>query len=112
MVCFDVRVNGQRLALAGVGNDGVLHAIVGWVHPEGRSLEEPADLDLSVGGLLDEAHLRWVEDRPLQVGDRVEVLVVEAEAPDEPTREARDDRALVEASERKTYERLRRKYGA
>ena len=111
MLCFDVRLNGQRVALAGVGEDGVLNAIVGWVCREKRLPDEPCTLDLSVGGLDDDAHLRWVEDRPLKVGDHVEVVIVEAEQPDVPRREARDDKALAEVSERRYFEHLKEKYG-
>jgi len=111
MLCFDVRVNGKRVTLAGVGEDGVLNAIVGWVCQERRSPGEPCTLDLSVGGLDERAHLRWVEDRPLKVGDQVEIAIVEADAPDAPRREPRDDSALAAASERKYFEHLKEKYG-
>jgi hypothetical protein len=110
MLCFDVRVNGESVAMAGVGESGVMHAIVGWVSREGRPDDERPDLELRVGGLVADAHLEWVE-RPLQVGDRVEVIVVEGE-PSPATREKRDDKALIEESERKTYQRLKRKYDA
>ena len=111
MLCFDVRLNGQRVALAGVGNDGVMNTIVGWVCEECRPPDEPCALELSVGGLDDQAHLHWVEQRPLKVGDRVEVVIVEAAQPDAPTREPRDDKALAEVSERRYFEHLKRKYG-
>ena len=111
MLCFDVRLNGQRIALAGVGEDGVLNAIVGWVCQERRPADEPCTLELSVGGLDHEAHLHWVEDHPLKVGDRVEVVIVEAEQPDAPQREQRDDKKLAEVSERRYFEHLKAKYG-
>ena len=111
MLCFDVRVNGQRVALAGLGEDGVLNAIVGWVCQEGKSPAEPCTLDLSVGGLDARAHLRWVEDRPLEVGDHVEVTIVDSDEPDSPRREARDDNALARVSERRYFEHLKKKYG-
>ena len=110
MLCFDVRLNGQRVALGGVGDDGVLNAIVGCVCQKGRPQDEPCALELSVGGLDDHDHLRWVEQHPLKVGDHIEVVIVEAEQPDVPKREPRDDKALAEVSERKYFEHLKHKY--
>ena len=105
MICLEVRLNDERLALAGVGALGVLNAMVNWVAREG----ERPELSLEVGGLDHDAHLRWV-DRGLKVGDRIEVTLVESSSPDPPARQRRDDASLVERAERKYYEHLKGKY--
>ena len=102
MIGFEVLLNGQKLCVAGAG-DGVLSAVV-------SSVPTRQELGLEVGGLADEAHLKWTIPRSLTVGDEVIVRVVETQHPDPPSLTQRDDRALVEASERKHYERLKQKY--
>jgi hypothetical protein len=47
MRAFEVSLNGKKLCLAGIGDDGVLTAIVDWVTGRDR-----ADLFLEVGGLV------------------------------------------------------------
>ena len=108
MHCFEVRLNGARATLAGVGDDGVMSAIVDWVRRKGQPA---AELELSVGGLDDEAHLRWIEQRSLKVGDRVEIIIVEASQPDVPRREPRQGESVVKERERRYFEHLKKKYG-
>lgn len=72
MIAFEVYLNGKKLCVAGIGNEGVVTAIVDWVgRPEGASSE------LSVSGLISPAreHVKWV-DRKLRVGDQIRVKVV------------------------------------
>jgi hypothetical protein len=102
MIGFEVLLNGKKVCVAGAG-DGVLSAIV-------SSVPKRQELELEVGGLADEAHLKWPIPRSLAVGDEVIVRVVETQRPDPPASTQRDDRALVEASERRYYERLKQKY--
>jgi hypothetical protein len=106
VLCFEVSVNGKRLALAGVGDRGVLTAILSWVsQPENNR----AELMLELGGLTADEHKRW-PDKSLAVGDHLEVIIVEAPWPDVPTIEPRA-KARDEAEERRYYERLKAKYG-
>jgi len=82
MRAFEVSVNGERLCSAGIGDDGVLTTIVSWLaRPSGGSMH------LEVGGLISQTkeHVTWVRQKPLSLGDTVQVKIVEIEAADNPT---------------------------
>jgi len=111
MIAFQVSLNGERLCTAGVGDKGVLSAIVTWVLRTADGVPSPSELSLSVGGLAADAHLEWPAPRHLAVGDEVTVRIVEAAEADPPARERRDDPAFVAAQERKYFEHLKAKYG-
>lgn len=88
IVSFEVYLNGRRLCRAGVGEHGVLHAILGWVkrnparRPRGlpNRLRSREELTLEVGGIPDPGDtgsaecLRWVK-RSVAVGDEVRILI-------------------------------------
>jgi hypothetical protein len=92
MIAFEVFINGHRICLAGVGNDGVLNAIVNWA---GRS-DSVGDTFLRVGGLDSITHefLRW-NVPSIGVGAEILVKVVEASSVDPPDQRYRDDRATA-----------------
>ena len=82
MRAFDVVLNERRLCRAGIGEDGVISAIVSWVAgPNGN------ECFFTVGGLISEKreHLDWVKHEPLKVGDRIEITVADSGILDEPT---------------------------
>jgi len=108
VICLAVKLNGQAIALAGVSGDGVLTATL-WRRQFSDAEGAPADVGFDIGGLVGDAHLRWAK-RELQVGDHLEIAVVEAEQCDVPAKEKRDDAALKEQVERRQYEHLKRKY--
>jgi len=81
MRSFNVSLNGKKLCLAGVGERGVLSAIISWVAGDGGK-----DLFVEVGGLADKEHIDWVKQKPLQVGDEICVEIVESGSADEPVR--------------------------
>ena len=68
MRAFEIWLNGTRLCVAGIEDDGVLSAIVNWV--TGQSV---ADLHLQVGGLISPVneHVVWIRQRPLKLGDEI-----------------------------------------
>src|SRR5260221_8434488 len=103
MIGFEVLLNGTRLCTAAAGDDGVLTAIV-------TSVGKRRELTLTIGGLVEDAHLNWPVRKNLAIGDEVTVRVVQTDHPDTPDRTERDDLALVEEGERRYYERLKRKY--
>jgi hypothetical protein len=119
MIAFDVFLNRKRLARAGVGSDGVLTAITTWVRrraPERRRKRPRWDRDLSfsLGGYRstnDEVgeHFKW-EDRKLKPGDVITIKVITAARVDEPRRRIAEDPELVERSQRRYYQRLKRKF--
>jgi hypothetical protein len=55
MRAFNVSLNGEKPCLAGVGERGVLSAIITWV-----AGDRGEDLLLEVGGLANEEHIDWV----------------------------------------------------
>jgi len=85
MRAFEVYLNDQRLCLAGIGDDGVLTAIIDYVTGAGRQ-----ELRLEVGGLITPQgdHVRW-RNPPLRVGDEVRVKIVESTSVDRPTKRHR-----------------------
>jgi hypothetical protein len=104
MIGFEVTLNGHRLCLAGAGDQGVLSVTV-------SSVGKRKELSLDIGGLVDDANLGWDTPESLAIGDEVLIRVVDVDRPDPPKTTKRDDRALVESSERKYYEVLKKKYG-
>jgi hypothetical protein len=118
MLCFEVYRNGEKLCTAGVGDFGVLSAILNWVshHPEklarwaaeGIPEVPPTHLEFTVGGHGSEDsdsadYLRWVE-ADLAAGDEILIRVVEAPSSDPPSRRYRDDPVWVE-EQKKEYVR-------
>lgn len=79
MRAFSISLNHEKLCLAGVGEHGVLSAIVNWVAGDHGS-----DLFIHVGGLANEEHIDWVKQKSLQVGDEIHVKIVEARSVDKP----------------------------
>ena len=79
MRAFNVSLNGKKLCLAGVGERGVLSAIVSWV-----AGDRGADMFMEVGGLANEEHVGWVNKKCLQVGDEIRVTIVDAGSVDKP----------------------------
>ncbi|MBZ5680986.1 MAG: hypothetical protein LAO24_12855 [Acidobacteriia bacterium] len=102
MRAFEVYLNGKKLCLAGIGNDGVLTTIVNWVARKGRG-----DLFLEVGGLVSSAdeHVAWINQKPLRVGDQLRIKLVETSSVDEPTKRHRTDPA-EQLKSKKRYVRM------
>jgi hypothetical protein len=87
MHAFEVSFNEKMLCLAGVGEDGVLSAIVNCV--TGGARGRRADLFLEVGGLANEEHVAWIKQKHLRVGDEIRVKIVEAGSVDKPVHKRR-----------------------
>ncbi len=102
MHAFGVYLNGKKLCVAGVGEDGVLTAIVDWVSKRGRP-----DMSLHVGGLFGsmKEHVHWVTRKPLRVGDRVQIRVMESRSVDKPSKRYKTDPA-EELRSKKRYVRM------
>ena len=106
MKTFDVRLNGKRICLAGIGEKRVLYAKID--HVMGQSNK----LFLEAGGFLSPT-LEWVEwERvSLKIGDKVEVRIVEAEAVNRPKERIRVDPKREERHEKAYARTLAKKYG-
>jgi hypothetical protein len=90
MVTFEVFLNKKKLCTAGIGETGVLTAIVDWTGAAvgaktKRSPQSAQAVKLSVGGLVGKKseHLHW-SDRRLKVGDEVRIRVSEAQRASRP----------------------------
>jgi len=92
MIGLAVYLNGRKLTVAGAEDLSVLNAIVGAVGKLGKATARAGKrtgvrLHLIVGGLtgrpdgLEDEHLRWIDHRPLRVGDRVSVRIVRTTQP-------------------------------
>ncbi|HKW18279.1 MAG TPA: hypothetical protein VJO35_12300 [Terriglobales bacterium] len=81
MRAFEISLNGKTLCVAGIGEDGVLSAIVDWV-----TKPDHGDLFLDVGGLISprDEHVQWVRQKPLEVNDEIQVRIIETAHVDEP----------------------------
>ena len=119
MIAFDVFLNRKKLARAGVGSDGVLTAITTWVRrraPEspGKRSHWERDLNFNLGGYRSTngdvgEHFKW-EDRKLKAGDVLTIKVINAARVDEPRLRIAEDPKAVERSQRRYYQRLKRKF--
>ena len=121
MIAFDVFLNRKKLARAGVGSDGVLTAMTTWVRRQasrtGGKRRPPSGTATSASAsagtdqLMSDVgeHLKW-EDRKLKPGDVLTIKVINAARVDEPRRRVVEDPELVERSQRRYYQRLKRKF--
>jgi hypothetical protein len=112
MVAFEIYVDGEKLCTAGVGGTGVLTAITTWVN---RGNPAQGQTDLRVGGLAHtqpgqgRAQVDWVH-RLLQLGSEVRIRVIETGRVDEPGTTKAIDAADDLESERRYYEKLKKKF--
>ena len=58
MIAYEVWVNDKKICVAGVGESGVLNAVLTWGGKPGRPPQNP---NLHVGGLVNDEHVRWTE---------------------------------------------------
>ncbi len=109
MRAFDISLNGKKLCRAGIGDDGVLTAIVNWV----TTRKSSGDLFLEVGGLISpvEEHVSWVNQKPIQVGDTIQVTVVEAKSVDEPTNKPRPSEAVLLKARKRYVRKMAKQFG-
>lgn len=106
MRAFEVYLNDEKLCVAGVGEYGVLTAIVDYV---GNRENETS---LHVGGLITprNEHVRW-RNRLLQVGDEVRIRIVDAKSIDRPTKRYRRDPVKELRSQKRYVREMAKKFG-
>jgi hypothetical protein len=122
MICFDVLKNGAKVATAGLGDYGVMTAIIDWVghsphtiakwQAEGGKDIPPVELRFHVGGLrLNEAkvheHLKWFEEE-LKPGDEVVIRILDQASADAP-REVKAEDPDFKTKHEKAYVRRKAK---
>jgi hypothetical protein len=96
-VCFEVHVNGKRACVAGIGELGVLSAILTWVKRSptrrAKGLAKQTwckeELTLGVGGLItheereSSKRVEWL-GRDLAVGDEIRIVITSRAKHDPP----------------------------
>ena len=114
MLAFEIHVNGKRVCTAGIGEPGVLSAILNWIGSEPRKGAQKADESASirVGGLVSstEEHVTWVR-RDLRRGDEVVIRVVETEHADRPRQRDRDTAGKIRSRQKRQVRRLAKSFG-
>jgi len=77
-------LNKKKVCVAGIGDDGVLSAIVNCL-----TREKVADQFLEVVGLVSptHTHVAWTKQKRLRLGDEIRIRVVETGSPDKPISE-------------------------
>ena len=118
MPVFHVYLNGKKVSAAGVGQLGVVTALVSWVRRKGEhtrsgkpdSVEE--ELELNVGGLIPttEEHVRWL-DRNLNVGDKVSIRVAADGRIDRPRSRKRFNRTKDLRAQKRYVVEMAKKFG-
>ncbi|HTW59383.1 MAG TPA: hypothetical protein VMD99_14725 [Terriglobales bacterium] len=108
MRAFTVHLNSKKLCVAGVGDDGVLTAIVNYVARQGAS-----DMFLQVGGLHSSTgeHVRWIEQRPLRAGDEIRVRIVDVASVDAPKKKRRTNPAETLKAQKRYVREMAKKLG-
>jgi hypothetical protein len=83
MLCFDIYVNGKKLARSGVGDLGVLVTSLTWVENTKSKRKRRPNAHLTIGGLAEDMHKQW-KKYPIRInpGDVVTIKVVLAKAAD------------------------------
>ena len=73
MIAFDIYLNDQKLCRAGIGDSGVLSAIVTWAATTMPTGTRNESLFLNMGGLINPEgnHVSWINQKGLTVGDRI-----------------------------------------
>lgn len=107
MRAFEVFVNGKRLCVAGIGDDGVLNTMLDHVVGNGRD-----EVFLRVGGLIGPAgeHVFW-RTQALKTGDEVRVKVVETHSVDRPKERHRRDPKQELTAQKRYVRQMARKLG-
>jgi hypothetical protein len=102
MIAFEIRLNDEKLCRAGIGDKGVLSAIVTWATRTVPSGATGESLFCNVGGLItpEGKHVSWINQKALAVGDRFQVTIVETDSVDEyRKKDPEDDVKLRQAKE-------------
>jgi hypothetical protein len=123
MICFEARLNGRKLATAGIPGDGVLAATLTWVKRRGKRLPDDGRVEFRLGGLGSGraewepgTQIPWSSER-LEPGDALELRVIRSDRADPPraqspakTREeAPGDAAASERHHLALYRKWRRR---
>jgi len=118
MRALEICLNNKKLYTVGIGDAGVLTAIVRSdlrpvrVSTRKSSPRVAEELGLDVGGLNSSTweHLGWKTPR-LRSGDEVLIRIIESDVVDEPSRRERSNTDEVINAEKKYVEQAAKKFG-
>ena len=114
MLAFEIHLNGKHICTAGIGEPGVLSAVLTWVGSKPRKDVGKADefASIRVGGLLSgtEEHVTWAR-RDLHPGDEVVVHVIETEHADRPRQRNRNTAAEIRSRQKRQVRKLAKSFG-
>jgi hypothetical protein len=118
MRALEIHVNGKKLCTAGIGDDGVLTAIVRSIlRPiqaisRKRTSQAWEDLGIDVAGFIPSAqeHVRWKSSK-LRTGDEIRIKIIETDRPDKPSSRERADPDKAINAEKRYVERMAKKLG-
>ena len=107
MRAFKIYLNGKKLCLAGVGNDGVLTTPITYVRSRKRR-----ETQVYVGGLISPQgeHVMWRQSR-LRPGDELRVKIVETETVDKPLRRFSRDHTADEQRKKRYVLQMAKQFG-
>ena len=123
MIAFRIKLNGRKVATAGLPGYHVVSAITTSVlrRPDiigtVQSLRPKApELTFELGGLWTSAEgamesVSWTRIHTLKAGDKLSIEVVESENADKPICRSRTEALSIEAAERNQLRHLQKKYG-
>ena len=109
MRALEVSLNGKRLCVAGVGDNGVVSTNISCVLRNGKD-----ELFLYTGGISNEGQEFWRwHNRNVKVGDVIQVAVIETAKADRPRHRERQQvtRAEQIRGEKKLVRQLAKKFG-
>jgi len=107
MRAFKIYLNGKKLCLAGVGNNGVLTTTITYVRSRKRR-----ETQAYVGGLIlpQGDHVMWKQSR-LRPGDELRVKIVEAEVVDKPQKRFPRDHFAEEKRKKRYVLQMAKQFG-
>ena len=107
MRAFQVRLNGKRICLAGIGEQGVLSTTITYV-----PFRKRRETKLYVGGLVlpQDEHVCW-KQASLRTGDEIRLEVVETDTVDRPRFRYPRDLAAQAKAEKHQLRKLAKKLG-
>jgi len=87
MIAFEVYLNGEKLCTAGIGELGVLTAMLNWTHVRKIGTKEipPEDLEVSVTGMDSSTgeFPKWLR-RAVALGDEIRIKIIRTARVDDP----------------------------
>jgi hypothetical protein len=101
MTALEIKINHQNMCIAGLSSPGVLTTILTLVR------QDHEELNFEVAGLDSNSnqHMKWLENHELNIGDEIQIRIVESAKPDRPGSRRNDDPEAVRRSKEECVRR-------